>query len=528
MANEPAGVAAIETHLSEVFLGHERVYKRLKPVKFPFVDFSTSALRCAAAEEEFRKNKAISPSVYLGLADVVENGQLADRLIVMRRLRVEDQLTGLLNRPDAGQVVRSVARRVARMHMGQPCLREEESQPASSEAISQHWEENFVALEPVVGTIIDAASHERVMALARSWIGGRTQLLHDRIDAGWIRDGHGDLRAEHVYCADEGVELIDCVAFDKKLRIADVLSDVAFLAMDLERLAGPGASLALMRAWGEFTGESHPSSLAHFYVAYRAHVRAKVAAIRFGQGDDLAANEVASYHALCLRHLELATVRVVMVGGGPGTGKSTVSAGVAQSLGGAWLRADEIRKDLACISHDDHAFAEPGEGIYSAAMSLRTFDELRYQAQALLARGVSVVVDATWQSAADRAMLRDVAASAGAELTELRCDLSPAVAKERIARRLASLHEPSDALPALVEYIGARFEPWPEAKVVDTSRSVDSSIAAALLSVLGPSGSSDSSQTSRAQAEYKADLRELILIVGAAQEQPQEQQGAMS
>lgn len=527
--SEPS-VGAIETHLSEVFLGHDRVFKRLKPVSLPFIDLSTSQRRCAAAAEEFRQNHAISPSVYLGLADVVEDGTVTDRLIVMRRLRAMDELTHQLDRPDVDDVLRATARRVAQLHMDAPALTGDAATPAGADALARNWEDNFDALAPFVGTIIERDSYQQVVSLVRSWLAGRSHLFEERIADGWVREGHGDLRAEHVYCTTDGVELIDCVAFDRNLRVADILSDVAFLAMDLERLSGREASHRLMQAWGEFTGEHHPSPLAHFYVAYRAHVRAKVAAIRASQGDSHAAAEASRYHERCLEHLRFAAIRVVMVGGGPGTGKSTVASGVAQAIGGAWLRADEVRKDLAGVAHDEHAFAEPDGGIYSPDMSERTRGELRRQAGELLRRGISVVLDSTWQADADRVAVRDLADAAGAELTELRCDLPPAIAKERIARRLASLYEPSDATPDLVDAIGERFDPWPEAATIDTSTSIETSIAAALQAILRQGESlrpsrlaaDDERAASRSHPagpviridEQTTRLRESLLIVG--------------
>lgn len=464
----PEPVGAIETHLSEVFLGRDRVFKRLKAVALPFVDLTTPAQRVAAAEAEFRQNQAISPEVYLGVADLVEDGDVTERLIVMRRLAAADCLESRLKGPRARSAIRDAARRIARMHVDAPPLVGKATEPATAEAVLGNWQDNFAAIRPFVDQVIPKVDHDRAVEMVHRWVEGRQGLFEERRADGWVRLGHGDLRAEHIYCADGGVQLIDCVAFDQDLRVADVLADVAFLAMDLERLAGPRASHALMRDWSEFTAEHHPSTLAHFYVAYRAHVRAKIAILRFADGDDSAALEARQYHDLCLRHLELATVRLVMVGGGPGTGKSTVAAGIAGAIGGAWLRADEVRKDIAGVSHTDHAFCAPGEGIYSDAMGERTRGELARQAALLLEHGNSVVLDSTWASAAAREQVRKVAAAAGAELTEICCELPPAIAKERIARRLASMHDPSDATPDLVNFFDERFEAWPEASVVDT------------------------------------------------------------
>jgi len=474
---------ACETHLSRLFFSGDRVYKQLKAVKLPFVDFSDTDVRCAAATDEFEQNQGISPDVYLGLADVYEDGKMVDRMIVMRRLAEEDALVRLLNTGRNAELITLVARNIAAMHAGLPPLQGEQASPASATTIAQNWQDNFAAIQPFVGTVIDAGPFEQVQSLAETYIAGRGKLFQDRIDAGWIRQGHGDLRAEHVYCTPDGPRLIDCVAFDNQLRTSDVLTDVAFLAMDLDRLAGPQAATELMTAWAEFTNESHPSSLAHFYVAYRAHVRCKIACLAYEQGQPGAAQMAQHYHDLALRHLEFSEIKLVLVGGGPGTGKSTIAEGVARATGAIWLRSDEIRKDLAGMGHDQHAFAEPGEGIYSDDMSNRVHCELQRQTRMLLQSGASVVLDATWQSHNKRHDLRQIASSAAATTAELRCVIPAAVAKERIARRMASIYNPSDASPELVDYIAKHFDDWPEATCVDTSGDIATNIATACQTV---------------------------------------------
>jgi len=479
-------VDACETHLSEVFLGTDRVYKRLKAVDLPFLNLRDTSERCAAATKEFHRNHAISPNVYLGTADVIEDGELADRLIVMRRLADQDQLQHLLGEPCAKDTLVAVARRIANVHVSARVLAGECAVPASTEAIRKNWTDNFDALRPVVGTIIDPEEFEAVRSAATTWIDGRNALFGERITSGWVRDGHGDLRAEHVYCTTQGVELIDCLAFNDDLKFADVLADVAFLAMDVERIAGPQAAEDLMRAWGVFTGERHPSSLAHFYVAYRAHVRCKIAAIKYQEHPSpQRAHEVRTYHHLAHRHLDLARVRMVIIGGGPGTGKSTISERVAASIGAAWIRTDEVRKDVAGIAHTDHAFAGPDEGIYTPEMTKATIAEVMRRADLLLSRGISVVLDATWRKEHHRDQARALAEETHSTVTEVQCVLEPAIAKERIARRMASMFDPSDATPDLVDFMADRFDVWPQAAKINTGAPVDRSVAAALKAITG-------------------------------------------
>ena len=490
---EPTG--AIETHLSRLFLTPDRVYKQLKGVTTSFVDLAGRDDRLRATDREFELNRRIAPDVYLGTADVEEAGEVVDRFIVMRRLPADRQLDRLVDDPGFDDHIREVARLLAVLHTAQPAERGPAAAGATIDALRANWADSFATMEPLVGPIIDEGRFRRSERLVEQYLAGRGRLFEERIAQGWVRDGHGDLRAEHVFCLDDGPRLIDCLAFRDDLRVGDVLLDVAFLAMDLHRLAGPAAAWTLMHHYDEFSAERHASTLAHHYAAYRANVRAKVAAVRYGQGVAQAADEAVAYHDLAHQHLLVGQTRLVLVGGGAGVGKSTVAAGVADSVGAIWLRADEIRKNLAGIPTDQHAWAEPDQGIYDPAFSDRVYREMLREAELLLARGESVVLDATWASAERRSWARDLADRSSAVLTELECHAPLALAKERIARRLSSLDQPSDATPEVAEHIAASFESWTEATVVDTSSAVRSSVVRACHLVLDDAEEEDDRTT---------------------------------
>lgn len=468
----------VETNQAYVFLTPDRAFKLLKPVELPFLDMRDPAVRARLTSGEYELNRSFSPSVYLGVAELVDGSDTPDTMLVMRRLDAADELHRVA--PRDGEAIHRSARRIAAIHSDAVALHGDDAEPAGVEALRRNWQDNLDVVRRHTDVVASATDIDEVATLAGRFLDGRAELLAGREEAGWVRQGHGDLRCEHVFVEDDEIQLLDALAFSDAYRTADVLNDIAFLAMDLHRLVGADAARSLMESWAEFTNEHHPSSLAHFYVAYRAHVRCKVECLRHQAGIVGAAAVAREYHDLALHHLRIAQPRLILVGGGPGTGKSTISQGIARSLGAVWLRSDEVRKDLAGIGHDDHAFAEPGQGIYTPEMTERVHAELRRQAALLLGRGESVVVDATWSSAPTRAAMRTVAAAGFAELDELCCVLPPAIARERIARRAASLHNPSDATPELVDHVLATFAPWPEARPVDTNRPIAESLAGAL------------------------------------------------
>ena len=321
---------------------------------------------------------------------------------------------------------------------------------------------------------------ELLLERARAYLRGRATLLEERVARGWARDGHGDLLAEDVFCLDDGPRVLDCLDFDERLRVGDVLADMAFLAMDLERLGRADLGWRLLELHREMTGDSWPSSLAHHHVAYRAQVRALVSCVRGAQGDATAGAQAAPLLDIAAWHAAAARVRMVLVGGAPATGKSTLAAGLGDRLEATVLRSDEIRTELAGRSVGDDCAAELGSGLYSEAWNERTYRELHRRAGGLLAHGTSVVLDATWAQQGRRRAARAVAEGANAEVVELRCVVDPETARHRADIRAPAGTDVSDADGAIASALAASFDPWPEAELISTASSAASSLDAGL------------------------------------------------
>ena len=480
MAAEPRGPEVSETHISTLFFTGDRAYKLLRPVRTSFLDHSTVEQRLQAVDAELALNRRMAPDVYLGSADVVERGQLVDRMLVMRRLPGDRRLTDLIERNAAiDDCVRSIARQVAVFHAAEPPA-PDASDAAGVGAIAKNWHDNFADLAPLRQEVIPSDDFDRAAELADRYLECREALFQHRIDRGFVRDGHGDLTAQDIFCLEDGPRILDCLAFDRRLRVGDVLLDVAFLAMDLDRLAGPDTARSFLDWYGEFSNERHPTSLAHHYVAYRASVRAKVAAIRHGQGDPTAAARVLGYHRQCLGHLERGAVMLTIVGGLPGTGKSTLAQRLADPLEAMVLCTDDLRKDLAGRGHLDRDLSPVGTGIYGAEHTERTYRELLDRARTLLERGESVILDASWNRSAYREKARLLAADTAADFVELECVVDPETARDRIVARLERGTDSSDARPELLEQLRRQHEPWHSATRVNTTADPDAATAGVL------------------------------------------------
>ncbi len=465
-------VAVTETHISVLFYVGERVYKLRKPVHFDFLDFRTREARLRDCEREVALNRRLSPDVYLGVADLRLNGDFIDHMVVMRRLPESRNLAVLARRgEDLDEPLGQVARMIALFHSTaerSPAI----SSEATPDALRDGWETNFAEAQQFVGTMLDGAADAEIRSLARRWTDGHETLLNERIAEGHVCDGHGDLLAGDIFVLDDGVRILDCIEFDDRLRCCDVIADVAFLAMDLERLGRAGAAKLFLRLYGESSGDPMPGSLAHFYCASRAYVRAKVCCLRASQGVDGARTEARGLQALALSHLRSARERLVLVGGLPGSGKSTLAAGLGAARGWPVLRSDEIRREHGRTVQG--RFAE-GQRIrcpadrYSAEATGAVYRELLRRAERHLGSGRSVVLDASWVDSSWRDRARSVADRTMSDLVELHCESTPEEADRRIRRRLSERTNVSDATPEVRRAMSARMDPWASALAIETS-----------------------------------------------------------
>jgi aminoglycoside phosphotransferase family enzyme/predicted kinase len=461
-----AEAAVSETHSAVVFFTGDRAYKLKKPVDLGFLDFSTPEAREAACHRETELNRRFAPDVYLGVAEVRDPaGQACDHLVVMRRLPAGRRLAALVR---AGvhveEPVRQVARILATQHASAP-QSPEIARQGSRDALWQRWKDNFTQIRQLPADLVDASVIDEAEHLADRFLAERDPLFAARARAGRIVDGHGDLLADDIFCLDDGPRILDCLDFDDRLRWVDGLDDAAFLAMDLERLGAPRLAEQFTGWYAEYSGDPAPSSLRHHYTAYRSLVRAKVDFLRALQGDPEAAAVARQLLGMTLKHLRAAVVTLVMVGGLPGTGKSALSAAVAGRLGFTVLSSDQIRKELAGISPDDHRPAAYGTGLYSPAWTSRAYHEMLNRASVLLRLGESVILDASWTSAACRAQAAAAADGAAANLVQLHC-LAPLTVT---TRRMENRTGVSDADADVAARMADDQEPWLDAITIDTA-----------------------------------------------------------
>ena len=472
---------ATETHSAVILLVGNQALKFKKPVDLGFLDFTSLEQRRVACEREVELNRRIAPDVYQGVDHLVgPDGQIREYVVAMRRMPDDRRLASLIA---AGAPVesclRQVARQVAAFHASAKRGRAIAAE-GTRDAIRRRWTDTFRQLRALDSLAVSGAVLDEVERLTLEFLNGRADLFDARVAAGRVLDGHGDLLADDIYCLVDGPRILDCIEFDDRLRWLDQLDDAAFLAMDVEYLGCPDLAQQYLDWYAEFAADPAPMTLRHHFLAYRAFVRAKVGCFRYSQGDADAA-DVARRHAdLALSHLRTGAVALILVGGLPGTGKSTLAGALADTLGGIVISTDRVRKELAGVSPEESAGAPYGQGIYTPQWTERVYAEVLHRAEELLRLGEHVIVDASWVSEPHRSQARRLAQATVSRLVEVRCTAPTDVAACRVRTRI---HDISDANEAVRVAMASTADPWPQAATIDTNGPLADSLHRAISAV---------------------------------------------
>ncbi len=486
-AGRPPGhfgsLATGETHVSWLVFSEDRVFKIKKPLTLGFLDWTDGSAREQACRNEVELNRRLAPSVYLGVGHFEDPSGGREPVVVMRRMPADRSLSALIERGDGDLegAVADVAARLASFHATAPSGGRVR-RAGSVSAVRRLWSKNLRELRTWAVPEGGRSHLDALDAAARRYLKSRRPLFNDRIRRGRVVDGHGDLLCDDIFLTAEGPQILDCLEFDDRLRYGDVVSDLAFLAMDLEHRSRPDLAASLVARYQAQSGDHWPPSLTHFWVAYRALVRAKVTYLRSSQSPPSArAALVADADGLvgmAARHLSRALPKVVVVGGLPGTGKSTLAQGLSQVTGWPVVSSDHLRRLPAA--------GDAGtDRLYSTEQVDANYGRLVAAARELVGMGESVVLDATWSRSARRRDVAAMAAATGADLVALRCVAAASVAAQRMvdrqrAARSGRVEVESDATPEVAEAMRSAWDDWPEAAEVDTTDGRSSALESAL------------------------------------------------
>jgi hypothetical protein len=270
--------------MSFIFLAGEYVYKIKKPVNLGYLDYTTLEKRHLFCHQELELNRRLCPDAYLAVVSIVEEkgelriegrGKAIEYAVKMKQLPQDRMMDVLLPR---GQVTREMVGRVAEK-LADFHRRAETSQVIATfgklDVIHHNCDENFAQTKKYIGLTIFGAEYDRIKDYTDDFIKSNAGLFEKRVREGRIRDCHGDLHAAHV-CFTDAICIYDCIEFNDRFRYSDVASEVAFLAMDLDRYQQAGLSRHLMNTYVELSHDEELLKLLNFYKCYRAYVRGKV------------------------------------------------------------------------------------------------------------------------------------------------------------------------------------------------------------------------------------------------------------
>ena len=463
-----------ETHTGLVVLVGHKAYKTKKPIETDFLDNSTPELRAEACRREVELNRRLAPDTYLGIGKFADpGGGPAEPVVIMKR---HPDICRLATRVKHGQPVDAaladIADVLARFHDQAQRGRAIDAQGKVG-SVGARWQDNLLELERFEGDVLEPESIRHVESLAWKYLTGRAVLFTQRILDRRIIDGHGDLLADDIFCLPTGPQLLDCLEFNDHLRYVDCIDDAAFLAMDLEVLGRKDLAEYFLDCYRRSSGDDAPTSLTDFYIAYRAVVRAKVDCIRFSQGNIDAASDAPRHISLAIEHLAAGAVRLGLIGGGPGTGKTTLAHSVAERVNAEVISTDDLRREL---QESNAISGEAGildAGLYAPENVSTVYREVIRRADLLLTHGRSVILDATWRDPRHRDLARELANETHSALLELVCTAPVQAATDRVRRRPPGS---SEATPDMVPALAATNGAWPNAHRIDTSLGLDASL----------------------------------------------------
>jgi len=458
----PGTVERIETHISHVLVTPEHAYKLKKAVNPGFLDFTTCARRLHFCLEELRLNRRLAPALYLDVTPITGSidapvlggvGAPIDHAVHMRAFAQDGlwdrmALRGALN----AQQIDELAATLHAFHVA-AAVAPAGSRFGEPEQVRAPMLDNLDALDALLTDPQDRAH----LAALRQWEAATFETLRpvfaQRRRDGHVRECHGDLHLRNVAQIDGRTTVFDCIEFNDDFRWIDTMSEIAFMAMDLQAHGLPALAHRFVDACLQQGGDHAGLRVMGYYVAHRALVRAKVAALRAAQPGAVAGDAAAVRLGvdLALAESRARPLALIITHGLSGSGKTTQTQQLLEATGAIRVRADVERKRLAGLPWQARSGSALQAGLYTADATAATYARLVEIAREVLRAGRPVVLDATFLQRAQRDRARAIAAEAGVPFVILDLEVDLATLRERVRRRQAAGTDASEADLAVLD-----------------------------------------------------------------------------
>lgn len=481
-------IRLLETHISWVILTGRIVYKIKKPVTLDFLDFGTLEKRRLCCLQELVLNRTWDAQLYLEVVPISGtrdspsiggHGPVLEYALKMRQfpqdMRLDKQLdAGLVDEADMRQLAVYVADVHARAKKYDTA-----GVTSSVDRVISPMLDNF----PPVSRFADAAVLRRIETWTKSEAQALEAVIQQRQRDGFVRECHGDLHLRNLYRGPSGLRAFDCIEFSEELRTLDVISDIAFLVMDLAARDRQDLAYVFINRYLERTGDYPGVALLKLYVVYHCMIRAKVAAIRAGErhSDDHRAadiDELSHYCTVGHRWIEGPSPCLIAMHGYSGSGKTWLSNRLLGRVPAIRVRSDIERKRLCGLDESARSGSKVGAGIYTGKNRTAIYERLNELAIGTLQAGHSVIVDASNLRAQDRGRLQACADAHRMPLVWVTVSAQQDELLRRLRQRQAAGLSASEADEAVLEHQLANADPLTEAEqqravVVDTEENPD-------------------------------------------------------
>lgn len=461
-----SAVELIETHISWILLTGTYAYKIKKPVSFGFLDFSTLDKRRYYCEEELRLNRRFSPQLYLDVVPIGgtpaqpildSKGAAIEYAVRMHQFPRQALLSCMLDNDLLSPAkIDEIAREVARFH-AMIAANPAPARFGTPAAVQQPVLENFAQIAERAG----GRPEGELLATLETWSKAEFMRLSENLAArkeqGYIRECHGDLHLGNMAWIDGAVTLFDCIEFNLNLRWIDVMSDAAFVIMDLHDRGRPDLAQRFLVSYLEYSGDFSGLGVLNYYRVYRAMVRAKVACLRGcqealdGHWQQPAWAEAKTYLTLAKNFTRPARPFLLITHGYSGSGKTTATQYLVEHSSAIRIRSDVERKRLFELAPHERSQSGLNAGIYSPGAHNQTYRHLEKMAREILQTGFPVIVDATFLKRADREPFKILANMLQMPFYILHLHAEKPTLRQRIIGRQKSEKDASEATQQVLE-----------------------------------------------------------------------------
>ena len=456
----------IETHISWVFLSGVYAYKIKKALNLGFLDFSTLDKRKFYCEEELRLNGRLAPELYLTVIPITGtpdhpqlggSGEAFEYAVKMRRFPQQALLSHMLKQHLLADThVRQIIAEVTNFHQTIPAATAG-TRYGNPDHVAAPVHENFVQIRECTHDPEHLELVEQVRAWTEQQFESSFRSFRRRKEQGFIRECHGDMHLGNMAVVDDRIVIFDGIEFNPDLYWIDVMSEVAFLCMDLEYHEKRDFVYRFLNGYLETTGDYQGLRVFRYYLTYRAMVRAKVACIRLSQeaGRGLQwpqAQEFERYLRLALSYTQPQRPALFITHGLSGSGKSTLSGPLVEPLAAIRIRSDRERQRMFGKGKREGGAVTIGEGVYSGDATRQTYGKLAELAEAVLQSGYSVIIDATFLERQQRDEFKQLADRVKAPIHILFFHADADVLRQRIRGRQREGNDISEADLSVLEH----------------------------------------------------------------------------